>query len=305
MKACPKEIAFFSHSKIPRASFCVALATIAILSAGPIGLRSRADSSQPSGDAQQLVATVVQNELAALQGDRSCWEYRELQLNRGHKELRAVAETKEGTVDRLLAVDGRPVDAQQSQAEDRRIQTFLSDPNQIRDDTAKRHKDEQTSLGLMKMLPQAFLYKRTGDQGGLVVLTFTPNPSFQPSTREATVFHHMQGTMWIDPHAMRLVRLDGALTSSVKFGGGVLGYLNAGGTFSIKQADVGDGHWDTISLNVKMNGKALFFKTIGVQENRTFSHYQKISPSTTLRQAAASLSRDAGDTTADLLGAQN
>jgi hypothetical protein len=306
MKPWPTEVASFSRLRIfLGAFFCIALGAVIILSAAPIAPRLSADSSAPSGDPQQLVAKVVQNEVAALQGDHSCWEYRVLQLDHGRKELRAVAETREGTVDRLLAVDSRPVDAQQRQAEDRRIRMFLSHPEQIRDDTAKRRKDEATSLGLMKMLPQAFLYKRTGDQGGLVVLAFTPNPSFRPATRQATVFHHMQGTMWIDSRALRLARLDGKLTSSVKFGGGMLGYLNPGGTFSVKQADVGKGHWDSIALDVNMSGKALFFKTIGVREARAYSDYREISPSTTLRQAAADLSHDSGDTTADFLGAHN
>jgi len=46
----------------------------------------------------------------------------------------------------------------------------------------------------------------------------------------------------------------------------VLGHLNRGGKFEVRQTEVAPGHWEMTALNVEMKGKALFFKTIGVQE---------------------------------------
>jgi len=52
----------------------------------------------------------------------------------------------------------------------------------------------------------------------------------------------------------------------VKFGGGLLGHLHPGGTLDVKQAEVAPGYWELTVLNVHMKGKALFFKTIAVNQ---------------------------------------
>jgi hypothetical protein len=76
------------------------------------------------------------------------------------------------------------------------------------------------------------------------------------------------------------------LASEVKFGDGFLGHLVEGGTFSIEQRNVGEDHWDIVRLNVNMNGKALFFKTISVHQQQEDSEYKPLPASITLQQAA-------------------
>jgi len=90
-----------------------------------------------------------------------------------------------------------------------------------------------------------------------VQLNFSPNPDFKPSTHEAKVFHAMQGSLWVDPKQNRLEEISGHLNREVTFGGGVLGHLDQGGTFEVKQAAVVPGYWELSLLNVRMTGKAL------------------------------------------------
>ncbi|MHB8525134.1 MAG: hypothetical protein ACYDD2_03120 [Candidatus Acidiferrales bacterium] len=59
--------------------------------------------------AQQLVREVVQNELNAGKTDHSLWRFRKITIKDGKKELHDVIETKQGEVDRLLAVNGKPL----------------------------------------------------------------------------------------------------------------------------------------------------------------------------------------------------
>jgi hypothetical protein len=70
----------------------------------------------------------------------------------------------------------------------------------------------------------------------------------------------------VDANQKRLAEISGKLMSEVKSGGGVLGHLDRGGTFLVKQQDLGSGHWEITMLDVQMIGKALFFKTIDVAE---------------------------------------
>jgi hypothetical protein len=73
----------------------------------------------------------------------------------------------------------------------------------------------------------------------------------------------------------------------VKFAGGLLGHLDKGGTFDVKQTQIAPGIWDVTYMHVQMNGKALFFKTIAVREKDTRSDYRRVSSNLSLAQAAS------------------
>jgi hypothetical protein len=49
---------------------------------------------------------------------------------------------------------------------------------------------------------------------------------------------------------------------------------------------VGDGHWDLSFMSVRMNGKALFFKSITVLEKKGLFNYKPLPRDATLQQAA-------------------
>ena len=52
----------------------------------------------------------------------------------------------------------------------------------------------------------------------------------------------MEGKMSIDSREKRLEGIEGILTSEVKFGDGLLGHLDKGGTFSVRLQNTGSGH---------------------------------------------------------------
>jgi hypothetical protein len=91
--------------------------------------------------------------------------------------------------------------------------------------------------------------------------------------------------IWVDPQQKQLARIDGELTSEVKFAGGLLGHLDQGGVFSVRFRQVDSGHWLMATLQVNMSGKALLFKSISVQEEREFEDYHRVPSNLTLRQA--------------------
>lgn len=82
-----------------------------------------------------------------------------------------------------------------------------------------------------------------------------------------------------------------ARNQEVKFAGGLLGHLDKGGTFNVKQSEIAPGVWDVTYMNIQMNGKALFFKTIAVREKDIRSDYRRVSSQLTLAQAADLLNR--------------
>jgi len=240
----------------------------------------------PRISANQLVREVIHNQLQAQIDDQTLWRYRDLKEKGGRSELRQVIETKDGELDRLLDVNREPLTAAQDQMEDGRIQKLLAHPDEIRKEQRTRREDNQKEDQLLQSFPRAFIFQYDGVDGNLIGLGFTPNPHFHASNRQELVFHHMEGTMWIDGSQKRLAGMDGHLTSRVKFGGGLLGHLNQGGTFSMRLKDVGSGHWSLDSLDIQITGKALFFKTIGLQQKERCTDYSPIPENMTLRRAA-------------------
>jgi hypothetical protein len=243
-------------------------------------------------DASELVHQVIQNELAAQTHDQSLWQYRERSQKDGKVSLSQVVETRDGDIHRLLSVNDRPLPAEQRRNEDLRIKDLVQDPQKFKEIQKSRKEDAQKERALLKQLSEAFCYQYDGKEGNLIRLRFSPNPNFHPSGREGQVFHHMSGFMLVDPGDKRLAALTGRLANEVKFGFGLLGHLDQGGTFSVKQQEVGPGHWAMTSLNVEMNGKVLFFKTIDVREKETEFNFEMLPSTITLEKAAELLERN-------------
>lgn len=230
-------------------------------------------------DAGRLARKVFENEVQAQINDQSLWSYRQLKEEQGKKKVFAVCETNDGEIDRLLEVNGEELDPKQRQAEDQRIQKMLDDPDQMRQQQKKSEEDGKQERELLRMFPEAFRFQYAGMQGNLIKLTFSPNPDFRPSNRAAQVFHHMEGSLLVDGEQKRLAEIEGRLTSPVKFGWGLLGHLDKGGTFLVDQQDMGSGHWQLTTLDVEMDGKALFFKTIAVREKELNTDFQQVPES--------------------------
>ena len=83
-----------------------------------------------------------------------------------------------------------------------------------------------------------------------------------------------------------LVQIAGHLTHQVRFAGGLLGHLDRGGRFEVRQTEVAPGHWEVTTLNVDMIGRVLFFKTISVQQRECHTDFRRVPDNLSLAQAA-------------------
>jgi hypothetical protein len=253
---------------------------------------SAPSQSVPSGvvSANDLARRVITNELK-FQDDQTNWMYRLEKAQNGKKQVEEIIETKEGSLSRLLSINDRPLSAKQQAEEDQRVEELMTSRSAKR--KLQRALNAETLQGrrLFTMLPDAFVFDYAGNGGSLVKLSFRPNPTFHPPSLEARVFHDMEGEMWVDFKQERLAAFDGRLMQDVKFGFGLLGQLDRGGHFEVRQAEVVPGHWDITTMSVEMTGKALLFKSIGVQKKENRRDFHQVSDDLTLTQAAEILNR--------------
>jgi len=243
--------------------------------------------------ANALLRKVVDNELRAQAQDHSRWMYRRKIIAAGKREKgdqeSEIIQTKDGDLDRLVSMNGRALTPEQEAREDERVKRLLNNPNEQRKLQRDREQDAQKSERMLKMLPQAVIAAYGERRGELVELTFKPNPGFQPSTHEGQVFHAMEGAIWVNDKQNRLAEISGRLTQEVKFGLGLLGHLDKGGRFQVKQSEIQPGYWEVTLLNIDMRGRALFFKTIGVQQHEIRTDFQRVPDNLTLAQGAERL----------------
>jgi len=274
----------------PTRGLCTAAVTLLLWAATLSDARSQPFPEDP----QVLVRQVVTNELEAQQNDNTYWMYVSTVQEPGKEQIRHVIETYEGALTLVVAENGQSLTPQQQQQEGERVYGLIHSPRQLKKEKEERERDAQKEQQLLKMLPDGFLYQYEGEeQGRNIRMSFRPNPKFHPPTREAKVFHAMQGTMLVDGREKRLVELRGQLMRDVVFGWGIFGRLYAGGTFDVQQTEVAPGHWEATLIDVHIRGKALFFKTINEQQHELRCDFRQVSGSIPLEQAAEMLKQQA------------
>ncbi|HEX3094557.1 MAG TPA: hypothetical protein VHW72_18105 [Candidatus Angelobacter sp.] len=249
-------------------------------------------------DATQYVRETIKHQMEADAADHTHWRYHiHKEDDRGSQD-RDVIDTKDGQIARTLLINGKPLTAEQRSADEMRMKKLVEDPGERAKRDKRAKEDEEKGVQMFKAIPDAFIFKYEGAENGLVRLSFFPNPHYNAPTRELQVFRSMSGMIWIDRAALRMSRLDGSLFEDVTFGWGLLGRLNKGGTFSVTQRQVGDDHWEIVSLDVKMSGHAVIFKSINVRQVQRITAFHRISDNMTISEAYQLLEQGEGPVSA-------
>ena len=263
---------------------------IMIISSSTVAQERNHIAPQASSNSEKsvgyLVRDIIEHEIDAQAKDESLWCYRKLEEKDGQRRLMMVCQAKGAQIERLLALNGKPLDEIQQEAENQRIGNLTRSKRELQKQERQRHEDGKQATELLELIPDAFVFRLEEKNGNKIKVHFTPNPTFHPSGHQAEVFYHMEGTLTLDVEQKRLAEISGRLKSPVKFGGGLLGHLDEGGTFLVRQQEVGPGCWEMTTMNVQMSGKVLFFKTIDVRQKEFDSEFQPVPASATIEQAA-------------------
>jgi hypothetical protein len=242
---------------------------------------------------RELVRQATQVEIAASRSDHSIWRYRQEEKEPVHT-VSIVVETVQGSVKQKLEENGHPLTAEQMAAEKKHIETFIHDSGQQEKQRRDGAHDDQSAEKLLRMLPEAFIWKIASQTPQLITLEFAPDPKFDPSGMEAKVMSNMGGQLVIDRAQKRIRSIRGALTQDVSIGYGLLGKLRQGGTFDVERRELSPGLWQITETHVHIEGRALLFKTISQQQDEVNTDYKRVPDGTTLAQAALMLSDGKG-----------
>jgi len=261
-------------------------------------------AANPAQSADELVKAVVQNEVAANNGPSQKHMFTSFKKSPKGTQTHLYVETKDAMVGVLIALNGSPLTPAQMQTEDGHLEWLENNPDQLRKKQAREREDTERSLRIVKALPYAFHYEYAGEEEGtatlgsagakLVKLKFTPNPGYQPPSREEQVLTGMRGYLLVDPQARRLAKIDGELFKDVEFGWGILGRLDKGGRFLVCQADVGEGAWEITQMNLNITGRILLFKSISLVSDEILSDFRRVPENLSFAQGVQLLRAEQG-----------
>jgi hypothetical protein len=191
-----------------------------------------------------------------------------------------VVQTRDGSVARLVAINGKPLTQEEERSEAARLERLLDQPDLQERRRKREREDAERARKIVHVMPDAFLYKYegivSGPNGPAIRLSFKPKPGFEPPDQETRVAVGIQGELWIDQNQERMVRLDAQLFEDVDFGWGILGRLYKGGSIRIENADVGNHNWQLQRMKLDLTGKALMLKTLTFRITESGTGYESV-----------------------------
>jgi hypothetical protein len=241
--------------------------------------------AQDSKSPKEIVQAATKAELAADKNDHTRWRYRDAKRD-GADTVSIVVETDQGSVKRVIMRNGRPLSEAEAKAEDERVQQFIHDPEKLAKQKRDGVQDGKNAEELLNMLPEAFIWKVVSEDAQRFTLHFDPNPNFDPPDMQGRVLGTMAGTLVVNKAQNRIETISGKLTRDVTIGWGLFGRLHEGGTFRVERREVAPSLWQIVETHVHIEGKALFFKTIGEQQDEVQTEFTQVPAGTTLEQAA-------------------
>jgi len=241
--------------------------------------------------ASQIVHQMVEVETAA-------WKTRQHFLYRNQERSsrtggrlwdEMVVETSDGSMQRLVAEDGKPLSGSQEQAEEQRILYLGDHPAEFRRKSQRRKEDEARMPELLREIPNIFLFKTIDSEGDYFRIAFQSNPSFHEESYQDRVIHAMSGEILIHKTDMRLCILDGHLDHKVEFGFGILGELSGQTRLFLARQEVSSGQWTTTKIRVHLDGRILLLKSFSRDVDSARSGFRLVPQDLTAAGAAAIL----------------
>ena len=198
-----------------------------------------AQGSQP--DALAALRAAVDSEMLASRTDRSNWMYRDEDDTPEHKAIYNTVETPQGSLRRLIQLDGHPLGPGAVLDELTRIQAYVHDSAAQNHARRNGQHDDAQAAELLRMLPDAFLWNISSQNAETITLDFRPNPAFDPPDTQSRVLGAMAGQLVIARNGNRIRSLRGRLTREIVFGLAMFGKLDAGG--SLRRRAPGRRRW--------------------------------------------------------------
>jgi hypothetical protein len=194
---------------------------------------------------------------------------------------------------RLVAVDGKPVDAAELAKEDRkhdakmekrRLDLENETPEQkqkrLEKEAERESREREVVEELFRMDDIQIAGREVLDGRRAVLVTFRPRPGFKAQTKGGKVLQKLAGRAWIDEEEHQLVRIDAELLDALGVGPAGVFRLQKGARAFFQRRRVNDEIWLPAQARFSGAAKVLLFVLGRLEATSDYSDYRKFSVST-------------------------
>ena len=183
---------------------------------------------------------------------------------------------------KLIAVNDKPLDAQQKAEEEQKFQTTMSrrqaeKDSERRERIAKYEAQRKHATDLILELSKAFSFTMAGtDKLGdheVYVLNAEPREGYKPPSMGTRALTGMRGKLWIDRTSFQWVKVAVEVFRPVSIGG-FIARVEPGTRMELEQRPVSSGIWLPSHLVVRSHSKVVFLFNRQTDEEQTFFDYQ-------------------------------
>ena len=250
-----------------------------------------------SDEVQPLIRAVAENDIA---NDLKQRDYAYLQREEEHKLDGQGNEKSRETRDyeimvlygqgvrRLLARNGKPLSAEESAKEEKKIQELMhkreqETPEQREKRLRKEDKEREEERAWVREIADAYNFQLVGTEslGGreTYVIDAEPRSDFHPHLKDAKYLSKFHGRVWIDSAETQWVKLECEAIDTVTWGL-FLARIHKGSHVSIELVRVNDEVWLPKSVTLKLSARLALVKNMNVVEDVSFRDYKKFRSDT-------------------------
>ena len=185
--------------------------------------------------------------------------------------------------EKLIALNGQPLSAQQRAAEQKKMEAERSRrTKESRGDrqkrTAKYERERQQNQAMLREMAAAFDYTLTGETNingrRAYVLSATPKAGYVPKTRDTKVLTEMKGKLFIDKADVQWVKVEAEVIRPVSFY--AVATVSPGTRFVLEQEPMGDGIWMAKHFSVHVNS-SVFWMAHNSNDDETYTNYRRVA----------------------------
>ena len=178
---------------------------------------------------------------------------------------------------RQVSNDSKPLHAKEQRKEQEKVDKQIKQAHE-RAGKRARNQEDPNALGIKQFLAASrFTNARYDSFKGQRVLAydFEPNRDFEPHTRAESLANKLSGTVWIDPDALEIVRLDARVTENFNVAGGLLGSLKRGSAVVFEQEHVNGEVWLPSFADFNVGARLWLVSSLHERVIDRFSNYRK------------------------------
>lgn len=191
---------------------------------------------------------------------------------------------------RLVAVDGRPLSADELRKQDeehrRNASSTRDRPADPLDDRRGRDPSRQErDRRRIEDVERVFRLETAGHEvvngKSLLIVTLTPRPDAATRSDVGGPLKKMTGKAWVDEGEGQLVKIEMTITDAIQIGLGVIGRIHEGSRAMYRRAPIADGVWLPVEARFEGTGKTLVFRSFSIQTYARYSDFRPLAPSRT------------------------